>query len=66
MFLDTNTSGAGLKTFGVVVDDFAHFAGATDFIVSFVDGLLLAADGREIVLIYPTRPKPRSAWTAIC
>ncbi|MGI9351896.1 MAG: glycosyltransferase [Rhizobiaceae bacterium] len=42
---------AGPQKFGVVVDDFANLAGATDFIVSFVDSLVRAADDREIVLI---------------
>ena len=65
MVSGTNAPGVGPKKFGVVVDDFAHLAGATDFIVSFVDGLLLAADGREVVLIYRTPPNPRSVWTAI-
>jgi glycosyltransferase involved in cell wall biosynthesis len=65
MASDKRVPGAGPKKFGVVVDDFAHLAGATDFIVSFVDGLLLAADGREVVLIYRTPPNPRSLWTVI-
>lgn len=37
--------------FGVLVDDFANLAGATDFIVSVVDGLFQARGSREIVLI---------------
>jgi glycosyltransferase involved in cell wall biosynthesis len=65
MLQDMKVSDAGPKKFGVVVDDFAHLAGAVDFIVSFVDGLLLAADGREVVLIYRIPPKPRSVLTFI-
>jgi glycosyltransferase involved in cell wall biosynthesis len=65
MSLDTSASDAGPKKFGVVVDDFSHFAGTLDFIVSFVDGLLRAADGREVVLIFRSPPKPRSVTTFI-
>jgi glycosyltransferase involved in cell wall biosynthesis len=65
MLRDINASAGSPKKFGAVVDDFAHLAGAVDFIVSFVDGLLRAADGREVVLIYRITPKPRSLWTFI-
>jgi glycosyltransferase involved in cell wall biosynthesis len=43
------------RKLGIVVDDFAGLAGATDFIVSVVDGAMRAADGREVVIIlrYP-------------
>ncbi|MBK6800135.1 MAG: glycosyltransferase [Novosphingobium sp.] len=41
---------------GVLVDDFALLAGATDFIVGFVDGLVRAAEGRDVVLVYRTAP----------
>ena len=40
-----------VRKLGIVIDDFAGLAGATDFIVSFVDGAVRAADGREVVLI---------------
>lgn len=46
---------------GVLVDDFALLAGATDFIVSYVDALLRAAEGREVVLVYRTAP-PLWSW----
>lgn len=49
------------QRFGVLVDDFAARAGVTDFIVGFVDGLVRAAGGREVVLIYRTQP-PLWLW----
>lgn len=52
---------AGPQRIGVLVDDFALLAGATDFIVSFVDGLVRAADGREVVLVLRTAP-PWYSW----
>ncbi len=42
---------AHVARFGVLIDDFATLAGATDFIVSVVDGLFQAQGSREIVLI---------------
>jgi glycosyltransferase involved in cell wall biosynthesis len=47
----------GVRTVGVVVDDFASLAGATDFIVSVVDGLLRAADGRRVIAIFRGTPE---------
>ncbi len=46
------------RKLGIVVDDFAGLAGATDFIVSFVDGATRAAQGRKIVLILRYEPGP--------
>lgn len=45
------------RKLGVVVDDFAALAGATDFIVSFADGAAQAAEGREVVLILRHEPR---------
>lgn len=52
---------SGPQRFGALVDEFAQLAGATDFIVGFVDGLLRAANGREVVLVFRSEP-PRWAW----
>jgi glycosyltransferase involved in cell wall biosynthesis len=51
-----------VRTFGVVVDDFAVAAGATDFIVSLVDGLLLAAEGRKVVPIMRGSREECAGW----
>ena len=52
---------AGPQRIGVLADDFAQLAGATDFIVSYVDALLRAAEGRDVVLVYRTAP-PVLSW----
>lgn len=46
-----------VRTVGIVVDDFASLAGATDFIVSVIDGLLRAADGRRVIAIFRGTPE---------
>ncbi len=52
---------AGPQRIGVLADDFAQLAGATDFIVSYVDGLLRSAEGRDVVVVYRTAP-PILSW----
>lgn len=49
---------ARVRTIGVTVDDFSTLAGATDFIVSVVDGLVRAAEGRRVVALF-RRPADR-------
>lgn len=53
---NTKTHAPRARKLGIVVDDFADLAGATDFIVSFVDGAARAAKGREVVLILRHKP----------
>jgi len=52
-------SRAAVKKFGVMVDEFSHLAGASDFIVSFVDGLVRASGTREVALIVRG---PKEGW----
>jgi glycosyltransferase involved in cell wall biosynthesis len=63
MTLQGAPAGRGpVRTFGVVVDDFAVAAGATDFIVSLVDGLLLAAEGRQVLPIMRGSREECDGW----
>jgi glycosyltransferase involved in cell wall biosynthesis len=46
-----------VRTIGVVVDDFSVLAGATDFIVSVVDGLVRSAQGRRVIALLRRPPE---------
>jgi glycosyltransferase involved in cell wall biosynthesis len=48
--------------FGVLVDDFASAAGATDFIVSVTDGLFRTRGSREVVLIFRGERDQFDGW----
>lgn len=57
MSVKLNITPPQARKIGILVDGFADLAGATDFIVGFVDGALRAADKREIVIIFRAPPK---------
>lgn len=55
---------ASVQRIGILADSFAMRAGLTDLIVGWVDGLVRTADGREIILVYRTRP-PFWSWRSL-